>query len=457
MVLDYTMVSSTAYQDETTSLSKRLRLLLYIVTLLHVSAKVFAFQHNFPLSSYHRPTWRQFLKVEADEDPTTSRVRDIRFCSPLLDEGYPPVVEAYETGALNEKPLLICLPGFDGTFMSLFLQLPELSASFDVRCLTMAMKDRSTYEELKASVIDYIIEEVAQDTAQKPNEEPANKFLASLNLYKPKPVGRSVYLVGESFGGILASDVALSLLEDDRLKESIKGMTLINAATCYDRSKLASMGPTVAKLPQILYPFGLIRLLSLFTDEFSFESLLLILQAKALPSVIDNTQREAFMGRIAFSLPQKLQYMPQQTLYWRLTEWLETGCATMATRLERFSSMKSFRTLIIAGEHDLCLPSIGEAERLSSIFTNSHVFVVEGAGHASTCGSRVDLAAILRKRFPEVKGRTAMKAAAASGKGPYLGMEPRYDGRDDVGLSPLKYWNSDNYRAVATERTKIAS
>jgi hypothetical protein len=121
-----------------------------------------------------------------------------------------------------------------------------------------------------------------------------------------------------------------------------------------------------------------------------------------------------------------------------------------------FRPSNRFALFIIAGEHDLCLPSIGEAERLSSIFTNSHVFVVEGAGHASTCGSRADLAALLRKRFPELTGRTAMKAAAASGKGPYLGMEPRYDGRDDVGLSPLKYWNKDNYRAVATKRNKIA-
>jgi pimeloyl-ACP methyl ester carboxylesterase len=176
------------------------------------------------------------------------------------DEGYPPVVEEYESGALNEKPILLCLPGFDGTFMSLFLQLPELSASFDVRCLTMAMNDRSTYEELKASVIDYIAKEIGQENVQKPNEEPANKFLVSLNLYKPKPVGRFVYLVGESFGGILASDVALSILEDDRLKDNIKGMALINAATCYDRSKLASMGPTVGKLPQILYPFGLLAI-----------------------------------------------------------------------------------------------------------------------------------------------------------------------------------------------------
>ena len=132
----------------------------------------------------------------------------------------------------------------------------------------------------------------------------------------------------------------------------------------------------------------------------------------------------------------------------------------METRLESFRSNnnKNFRALIVAGELDLCLPSIGEAERLSSLFSNSHVHVVEGAGHASTCGSRVDLAALMRKRFPELKeGRKAMKPLAASGKGVDLGMEPRYDGRDDIGLSPFKYWSGANYRKNKKATNKQAN
>jgi hypothetical protein len=53
-------------------------------------------------------------------------------------------------------------------------------------------------------------------------------------------------------------------------------------------------------------------------DEFSFQQLLLILKALALPSVIDNPIREAYMGRVAFLLPTKLEYMPWGTLEWRL-------------------------------------------------------------------------------------------------------------------------------------------
>lgn len=189
-----------------------------------------------------------------------------------------------------------------------------------------------------------------------------------------------------------------------------------------------------------LYNFGLIKLLPLFTDSFSLDQLLLILQAKALPSVIDNETREAFMGRVAFSLPFVLPYMSQETLQWRLSKWLEQGC-TMVD-LSRITT----HTLLVVGECDRTLPSIAEAERLSSRLRSCDVHVVPGAGHASTCGSRVDLSALVRKSFPKLankKGRTSMKPSAQNG-GVLLGMEPRYDNAT-IGLSPLKYWNRRYY------------
>ena len=300
---------------------------------------------------------------------------------------------------------------------------------------------------------------------------------------KSESVGSSdVYLVGESFGGILASDVALTILNNTTWPFRLKGMTLINAATCYDRSKLAAEAPLVADLNPLLYPIGLLKLLPLFADEYSAKQLLLILQAKALPSVIDNAQREAYMGRVAFSLPTVLPTMPQETLQWRLSQWLEIGCVRMSTRLADFAKFPSFRTLIIAGEKDGTLPSIAEAERLASILPENFVHVVEGAGHASTCGSRIDLAAVFRMRFKELRrskgriiggngggggsglwpkrnsagdftttvsdiSRTCMKEVAAAGEGELFGMEPRYDGAN-VGLNPLLYWGRNYYRRV---------
>ena len=454
-------------------------------------------------SNYVKVLFARFDSSLSQEEDDRPRV--VNFASPLLDYGYVPAVEAYEDKSLPEKPLLLYLPGFDGTYICPFIQFPELGTDFDVRCMTVGMKDRSSYDEIKQGVLNYILTELQEPQPQdvqiptnatattpsatassnypplpideplsvgaSPNDDKADKkstntgnFFSSLRLFKSRPLTRPIYIAGESFGGLLAADVALDLIQDKQRfpNLNLQGLILINPATCFDRSQLASKGPAVSTLPKLLYPFGLLRLLPLFTDEYSFEQLLLILQAKALPSVIDTAEREAYMGRVACSLPWKLEYMSQGTLQWRLTEWLEVGCAKMESRLQDFCELPSFRTLVIAGEKDMTLPSIAEAERLANLLPDCQVHVVEGAGHASTCGSRMDMAAVLRSRFPELqqqqgpvdKGnkpkdtkRTAMKPVAAEGKGAYLGMEPRYDGAT-IGLNPLLYWSKDYYRSV---------
>lgn len=526
----------------------------------------------------------------AQDLATLERTRSVQFISPLLEYGYRPAVEEFEQKQQQQqgtsddpKPLLLYLPGFDGTFLSPFLQFPELHTLFDVRCMTVGMDDRSTLDELCQYVIQFLADEcTAKETDDestkvsstissnitsstlnpKATEEgsPTSSFplpwtlplqiptpfltnsrndtiqrktpsTATKRSQTKDPPNRSVYLAGESFGGILSLLVSLKLLEqqkqetleinnqkDDRNSSSpandvgrvnLQGLTLINAATCYDRSRLASEGPQVASLSRWLYPVGLIKLLPMFLDEYSFAQLLLTLQAKALPSVIDNPCREAYMGRVAFSLPFVLPFMTQPTFLWRLTEWLANGCARLTAPISSSSSssppiltqLNDLRILIVAGEKDATLPSIAEAERLASLWPqNSVVHVVEGAGHASTCGSRVDLAALFRSRFKElqpkaatpqknqlntsnnnpffglftpksdkssksslplpapqeekgmaeapiipVSNRTKMKVDAANGTGAYFGMTPRYDNAN-IGLSPLRYWNKEYYR-----------
>ena len=410
---------------------------------------------------------------------------DIRYASPLLEFGYPPAVKDFEEGTTSSKPLLLYLPGFDGTYLSAFFQYPELHSIFEVRCLVSTMEDRSTFDELKQSILDFIQDETRIETGAEDSEKqkrhpvsegeqktevvakektPFSTFLAGiLNQQNQDPsvtaserVGRPVYLAGESFGGILACEVALALLEDTTI--NLQGLTLINAATCYDRSRLAAEGPPVTRLPKFLYVFGLLKLLPMFLDEISFPQLLAIVQGNALPSLIDNPTREAYMGRFALALPTMLKFMPQETFQWRLEEWLVTGCQRMETVLPRLAAQATksgLKTLIVAGEHDLTLPSIAEAERLAQLLPKSHVHVVPAAGHANTCGTCLDLAAEMRFHFPELlqqhspedgsPPRTAMKEVASQGEGIYYGMEPRYDG-NKIGLSPLQYWSKEYYR-----------
>lgn len=377
-----------------------------------------------------------------------NRPQDVNFAAPLLDYGYPPAVQDFRDGSLSSKPILLYLPGFDGTYICPFMQFPELGTEFEVWCMTVGMKDRSTFVELRQHVLDFVdkITEIQNRTTQGEAEVTLE---AESNLQR-----RPIYLVGESFGGILAAEAALSLLETKDY--NLKGLTLINPATCYDQSALNRDGPPVYQLPFYRYPFGLGSLLPLFTDEFSVAQLLLILRAKGLPSVIDTPARESYMGRVAFSLPSKLEYMNQGTLKWRLEEWLTLGCQGIQARLADFRFHKSLQTLIVVGECDKTLPSVREAERLSQILPNVRVHLVEGAGHASTCGSRVDLTAEMRCSFSELQlssqgnhyeKRTAMKPSAAKGTGAYLGMEERYD-RASIGLNPIRYWSKENFQRI---------
>jgi pimeloyl-ACP methyl ester carboxylesterase len=418
---------------------------------------------------------------------TSKRKRRVRFLSPLLEYGYPPAVEDYESGDLDDKPLLLYLPGFDGTFLAPFLQFPELDTIFDVRCMSVAMEDRSTFEELKESVLEYLRDNLLTTDVESP---PVNATQANRpkRQKQPRQKRRPFYLAGESFGGILASEIALDLRQDKIF--TFRGLALINPATCYDRSRLAMDGPGVASSQPWLYFFNLLRLLPLFTDEYSVDQLLLILRAKALPSVIDDARREAYLGRVAFSLPFVLPVMTQGALQWRLSEWLDKGAARMTTKIQELASRQDsplLPILVVVGENDATLPSIDEAERLAGILEPQQltVHVVEGAGHASTCGSRVDLAALFRQTFPELrrqrrrrtevkdssprwpwrKGeaaapdkpppRTAMKAVAAKGKGKYFGMEPRYDNAA-IGLSPLLYWSPACYKKFKPKKDRPA-
>jgi len=279
-----------------------------------------------------------------------------------------------------------------------------------------------------------------------------------------KKMARPVYIMGESFGGILALEICLALTSRTNQNDiNLQGLVLINPATCYDRSKLAADGPKVAALPGLLYPFGLLRLIPLFTDKYAIPQLLLILQSKALPSVVNNPEREAYMGRTAFSLPSKLKFMPQDTLKWRLEEWLQKGCKAISSKDDQLKkNLSSLPVLVVAGECDKALPSIAEAERLLGIFDNVQVHVVEGAGHANTAGSRVDLTAIMRKRFLKLVPISSSKRQRKVGtfvkqqkstamqvtlerEGVNFGMEPRYDDAA-VGLSPLLYWSNHFYK-----------
>ena len=314
----------------------------------------------------------------------------IEFISPLLEAGYPPTVQEYENDTLQSKPLLLYLPGFDGTLLSPFLQFPELGTEFDIIGMEVEMSDRSTYQDLRQLVIAQILDILNHNNNNNNNDDTMTREEKAWNNFLPwmnkktssTSSSRPIYIVGESFGGILTIEVVLELAKSypTIFQQNLKGMILVNPATCYARSKLARVGPPIATSSNTIlqYIWNLItQIVPLFTDEYSLAQLLLILQAKALPSVIDTPEREAYMGRTAFTIPQKLKFMPQSTLSWRLNEWLTEGCQDLSIRKEEVKTvLNKVQTLIIAGEgmYEICPTKVPFVILIfSSVFLNHHL------------------------------------------------------------------------------------
>jgi len=341
------------------------------------------------------------------------RPNHFRFVSPLYEDGYLP------QPSRPELPYLLYLPGFDGTLVSPFLQFPKLGENYDVQGFNIPMSDRSTLVELVSVVVARIEEELPR---------------------------RKVYIIGESFGGILALSVALVL---KTRKQKLAGLTLVNPATCYLESALFKRAGPVSNLPRWLYPLGVLTLLPLFVDKHGLAQLAKLVTGKKLPQVIDTPAREAYMGRVALTLYRRIKFMPRATLKWRLLEWLTEGATRLRVAQTELSKL-DVPTLILVGEDDRTLPSAEEADRLSGILPDVKVQVVDGAGHASTCGSRVDLARALNARFAPTRGRFGKGGAVANAGGLMIAATP---GSTDVGLmdrphpivQPRDYWASSYY------------
>ena len=126
------------------------------------------------------------------------------------------------------------------------------------------------------------------------------------------------------------------------------------------------------------------------------------------------------------------------------------GCRTIESKEDIMKEVLGhIPVLIVAGEKDNTLPSVDEARRLEKFFCRTERHIVPGAGHACTSGSRVDLAALMRRTFiPSSSRRKVMKATASDGMDDdSFGLESRYDDAD-IGLNPLKYWSEEYYQKL---------
>ncbi|WP_017300074.1 alpha/beta fold hydrolase [Nodosilinea nodulosa] len=236
-------------------------------------------------------------------------------------------------GKHSDRPLLIYLPGMDGSGELFGLQSAGLRPYFDIRCLVIPGDDLSSWERLAFQTVQLI----RRETGSAP-----------------------VYLCGESFGACLALRVvALAPALADHL-------ILINSASSFHRFPwlhwVANLTPWVAPP---LYQTSTLG---------------------SLP-VLANLSRISEANRQA--LVRAMEAVSQGSAAWRLA--LLSQFRLEPLQLQRVAAP----TLLVASLGDRLLPSLEEAQRLAALLPNSRIYPLPHSGHASLLEDGVNLKAIL--------------------------------------------------------------
>lgn len=239
----------------------------------------------------------------------------------------------------SEKPLLIFLPGMDGTGLLLRSQLDDLSKAFDIRCLSIPGEDMSSWARLTEETIAAIAGERGS-------------------------LRRPVYLCGESFGGCLSLLVAL------RAPELIERLILINPASCFRQQPLVNLGPYVTRLlPKNIYPLSSLGLLPFLA---------------ALERILPDDRQ---------ALLDAMRSVPQRTSVWRLE--LLRSFHVQPKELETLQ----LPVLLIASARDRLLHSVSHAKLLTKHIPNTNTLVLPRSGHACLLEKDVNLYDILNKQW----------------------------------------------------------
>mmetsp|Transcript_7857 Transcript_7857/g.20277 ORF Transcript_7857/g.20277 Transcript_7857/m.20277 type:complete len:365 (-) Transcript_7857:74-1168(-) len=274
-----------------------------------------------------------------------------RFASPILSDPRQEQERAH-------LPLMLYLPGLDGSGICAARQYPLLQKCFDLRKLVIPLTDRTPFPQLVAYVEDYLQRETEDST-------------------------RPVYILGESFGGILSLAVAAEL------GERVDRVVLVNPATSFPRSIWPSFGPVLSQLPSELYnaaPFALVPLLG---DPFKMASFYTPLSA-APPE-----QAEFLAQGLVNMLPllgMLSDLLPADTLEWKI-DILGQGASYTEAKLSKVTQP----VLVIAGSADLLVPSEEESMRLEKLLAACSRRVLPGHSHLLMQEQGVDIAQIIKE------------------------------------------------------------
>jgi len=261
-----------------------------------------------------------------------------RFMCPIVPGATPSVPR-------DQLPYLIYLPGIDGTGLAAYKQFPALCRNFQFEALTMPPHDRTWFPGLLEQVEHFLEERVAEFPPERP-----------------------VYLLGESFGGILALAVATAR------PDLVDRVILVNPATSYPNSIWPTLGPLLPRVPQSVYDAVPIALAPVLGNPLSLAAAGI---DRSLPL---QEQAAGFVQGVTNLIPQLgalTSILPPATLAWKL-RLLAEGCRYMEGR---FGEVQA-RVLLLIGDSDLLIPSKEEGERLEKLLPRCVVKVLGGRSHA---------------------------------------------------------------------------
>jgi pimeloyl-ACP methyl ester carboxylesterase len=233
--------------------------------------------------------------------------------------------------------------------------LTNLSISYDLYKLVTPPDDRSSFIEI------------------------ADQVTKALQGFESPAV-----LIGDSFGGLLASYVAST-----PAKVHISSLVLINPATSYARTFWSWLEPILTSTGPAFSILGP----AIFTLSVAEPPQVARILQIALKSVRGSPEPTKQIERIYKLVLSFIRLLPKETVEWRVTRWLDIGNRLMQSR---FSSITT-PTLLVIGINDRMLPSVSEGYRLESQLSASSVEVKEysGKGHL-VMDDQLDLLAVLR-------------------------------------------------------------
>lgn len=233
-----------------------------------------------------------------------------------------------------DKPLMLLLPGMDGTGKLFGPQIVSLVRHFDLRCLSIPENNRQDWNSLTHSTLE-LVSELKQS--------------------------RTMYLCGESYGGCLALKVASAMPQiADRL-------ILINpASSLQQQTWLRWSTQVVGYAPTWLYEASSTFIVPLLAN---FEH-------------IHSYWQRTFI--------ETVRPISQSCVAWRLSMLQNFELPTH--HLEELS----IPTALLASGADRLLPSLKEVYRLNQILPNAVTHILPHSGHVCLLEQTVDLVDCLK-------------------------------------------------------------